>query len=107
LVFERERGGLHLVLTDVVMPNVGGPELAGRLEKLQAGIKVLFKSGYTDNVVVHHGVLEEGAHFIPKPFSAEQLAARVRDVLGPPKRLGRILVADDEAGVRGRERWTL
>jgi len=83
-VFERERGGIHLVLTDVVMPSVGGPELAGRLEKLQPGIKVLFMSGYTDDVIVHHGVLEEGAQFIQKPFSPEQLAARVREVLGTP-----------------------
>jgi len=99
-LFERERGGIDLVLTDVVMPKVSGRELANRLEKLQPGIKVLFMSGYTDNVIVHHGVLEEGAQFIQKPFSPEQLATRVREVLGPPKRLGRILVADDEAGVR-------
>ncbi|MDP2998502.1 MAG: response regulator, partial [Bryobacterales bacterium] len=107
LMFEPERGRIDLVLTDVVMPKVGGPELAGRLEKLQPGIKVLFMSGYTDNVIVHHGVLEEGAQFIQKPFSPEQLAARVREVLGPPKPLGRILVADDEAGVRGSLRATL
>ena len=81
--------------------NVSGRELADRLEKLQPGIKVLFMSGYTDDVIVHHGVLEEGAQFIQKPFSPEQLAAKVREVLGPPKRLARILVADDEAGVRG------
>jgi PAS domain S-box-containing protein len=83
-LFERERGGIHLVLTDVVMPKVSGRELANRLEKLQPGIKVLFMSGYTDNVIVHHGVLEEGAQFIQKPFSPERLAARVREVLGPP-----------------------
>jgi hypothetical protein len=58
-------------------------------------------------VIVHHGVLEEGAQFIQKPFSPERLAARVREVLGPPKRLGRILVADDEAGVRGFLRTAL
>ncbi len=84
LVFEQERGGIDLVLTDIVMPNVGGPELAGRLEKLQPGIKVLFMSGYADDVIVHQGVLEEGAHFIQKPFRPEQLAARVREVLGAP-----------------------
>jgi hypothetical protein len=106
-LYERERGGIDLVLTDVVMPNVSGRELAGRLEKLQPGIKVLFMSGYTDNVIVHHGVLEEGAQFIQKPFSPERLAARVREVLGPPKRLGRILVADDEAGVRSLLRTAL
>jgi hypothetical protein len=98
---EWERGRIHLILTDVVMPNVSGRELAGRLEKLRPGIKVLFMSGYTDNVIVHHGVLEEGAEFLQKPFSPEQLAAKVRAVLGPPAPAAHILVADDEAGVRG------
>jgi signal transduction histidine kinase/DNA-binding response OmpR family regulator len=101
LMFEREPERIDLALTDVVMPNISGRELANRLEKLQPGIKVLFMSGYTDNVIVHHGVLEAGAQFIQKPFSPERLAARVREVLGPPKPLGRILLADDEAGVRG------
>ena len=89
------------MLTDVVMPNVSGRELADRLEKLRPGIKVLFMSGYTDDVIVHHGVLEEGAEFIQKPFSPEELAGKVRAVLGPPAPAARILVADDEAGVRG------
>jgi PAS domain S-box-containing protein len=100
LVCERERGRIHLVLTDVVMPNVSGRELANRLSERWPGIKVLFMSGYTDNVVMQHGVLEEGAEFIQKPFSPEELARKVRAVLGPPAPVTRILVADDEAGVR-------
>src|ERR1035437_6242236 len=96
----RERGRIDLVLTDVVMPNVSGRELAHRLETLQPGIKVLFMSGYTGNVIEHQGVLEEGAAFIQKPFSPEELAGKVRAVLGPPAPAARILVADDEAGVR-------
>jgi DNA-binding response OmpR family regulator len=99
LLCQRER--VDLVLTDVVMPNVSGRELADRLETLQPGIKVLFMSGYTDNVIVHHGVLEGGAKFIQKPFSPEELAGKVRAVLSPPAPAARILVADDEAGVRG------
>jgi PAS domain S-box-containing protein len=100
LMLEREPERIDLLLTDVVMPSVGGRELADRLERLQPGIKVLFMSGYTDNVIVHHGVLDEGAHFIQKPFSPEKLGVKVREVLGPSKLLARILVADDEAGVR-------
>jgi DNA-binding response OmpR family regulator/nitrogen-specific signal transduction histidine kinase len=96
----RERGRIDLVLTDVVMPNVSGRELAERLETLQPGIKVLFMSGYTGNVMQHHGVLKEGAAFIQKPFSPEELAGKVRAVLELPAPAARILVADDEAGVR-------
>jgi PAS domain S-box-containing protein len=107
LVCERERGRIHLVLTDVVMPNVSGRELANRLSERWPAIKVLFMSGYTDNVVMQHGVLEEGAEFIQKPFSPEELAGKVREVLGPPARVTRILVADDEAGVRGFLRQVL
>ena len=98
---ERER--MDLVLTDVVMPNVSGRELAERLKILQPGIKVLFMSGYTDNAVEQLQVLRAGAEFIQKPFSPEQLAGKVRGVLGPPARAAaaRVLVADDEPLVRG------
>ena len=106
-LFERERGRIDLVLADVVMPNVRSRELTDRLEELQPEIRVLYMSGHTDCVIVHYGVLRQGAQFIQKPFSPEQLAARVREVLGPPKRLGRILVADDEAGVRSLLRTAL
>ena len=101
MICERGRGRIHLLLTDVVMPNVSGRELADRLEKMRPGIKVLFMSGYTDDAIVQQGVLEEGAEFIQKPFSPEDLAGKVRAVLGPPAPAARILVADDEAGVRG------
>ena len=98
LIFERERG-IHLVLTDVVMPNLSGREMAERLEKIRPGIKVLFMSGYNDDVITHQQTLEEPVHFIEKPFSPEELAEKVRAVLGTPA-AARILVADDEAGVR-------
>jgi DNA-binding response OmpR family regulator len=78
--------------------------MAWRLETLQPGIKVLFMSGYAGDVIERHGVLKEGAEFIQKPFSAEDLAWKVRALMGPPPDPGalsaRILVADDEAGVR-------
>ena len=82
LACEQDRGRIDLVLTDVVMPNVSGRELADRLETLQPGIKVLFMSGYTDNIIERHGVLERGVEFIQKPFNPEDLARKVRAVLG-------------------------
>jgi PAS domain S-box-containing protein len=104
---EGEGKHIDLLLTDVVMPNAGGRELANRLEKLQPGLKVLFMSGYTDDVILHHGVLAEGVEFIHKPFRPEQLATKVREMLGPPKPLVLILVSDDETGVRAVLRTAL
>jgi CheY-like chemotaxis protein len=77
---------LHLLITDVVMPDMNGPVMAQRLRELRPGIKVLFTSGYTENVVVHHGVLTEGIDFLPKPYSPESLARHVREVLDKPTR---------------------
>jgi hypothetical protein len=94
-----ERTPIHLVLTDVVMPHVGGRELAARLERARPELKVLFMSGYTDNVILHHEHLEANGQFVQKPFTPVELAAKVRQVLGPPP-AARILVADDVAGVR-------
>ncbi len=107
LVAERARERISLVLTDVVMPHMSGRELADRLAERRPGIKVLFMSGYTDDTVVRHGVLEAGAEFIQKPFSPDQLATKVREVLLTVDPLARILVADDEAGVRAFLRTVL
>jgi CheY-like chemotaxis protein len=70
-----------LLITDVVMPTMNGQILTRRLTALRPSLKVLFTSGYTANVIVHHGVLEEGIEFLAKPYSLDQLARRVRDVL--------------------------
>jgi CheY-like chemotaxis protein len=80
-VCERESERINLVLTDVVMPGLSGRELADRLKKSQPGIKVMFMSGYTDDAIVHHGALEKDAEFIQKPFSPDQLAIKVREML--------------------------
>ena len=107
LLCERERGRVDLVLTDVVMPNLGGRNLAHRLGSAWPGIKVLFMSGYAEDGIMHHGVLEEGAEFIQKPFSPEQLALKVREMLTARERQARILVVDDEAEVRSFLRTVL
>ncbi len=72
---------LHLLLTDVVMPEVSGRDLYARLCEIHPGIKVLYMSGYTANVIAHRGVLDEGTQFIQKPFTRELLARKVRQVL--------------------------
>ena len=74
-------GPIHLVLTDVVMPGMSGPELASRLEELVPQTKILLMSGYTDNALVHHGVLPISVNFISKPFSSEGLVRQIRKIL--------------------------
>ena len=81
LLLERHVGPVDLMLTDVVMPEMGGPELAERLARSHPEMKVLFSSGYTDDTVLRHGVLASTAHFIAKPYSPAGLTHRVREVL--------------------------
>jgi two-component system, cell cycle sensor histidine kinase and response regulator CckA len=75
-----------LLLTDVVMPKINGPELAKRVALHWPRIKVLYMSGYTTNAIVHHGVLNEGLFFLQKPFTPAALAAKVREVLDAPSK---------------------
>ncbi len=82
---EREAGGIDFMVTDVVMPEMSGHRLAQRLKTLCPKMKVLYVSGYTDDAIVRHGVLEPGLHFLQKPFSSEALAHRVREVLDAPE----------------------
>ena len=80
-LLEKTDTPIDLLLTDVVMPGMKGTELRDRARLVRPGIKVLFMSGYTTNVIVHHGVLEEGVHFVQKPFSLESLSQKVREAM--------------------------
>ena len=74
-------GAIDLVVTDVVMPEMNGRELTAKLAKIRPDMKCLFMSGYTANVIAHHGVLDEGVDFIQKPFQGKALAAKIREIL--------------------------
>jgi two-component system, cell cycle sensor histidine kinase and response regulator CckA len=80
-IAEEHTDTIHLLITDVVMPHMNGRELAQRLSVLKGGLKCLFTSGYTADVIAHHGVLEEGVSFIAKPYSLADLANKVRQIL--------------------------
>ena len=78
-------GEIHLLVTDVVMPEMNGRVLAKKLLSICPGIEHLFMSGYTANVIAHHGVLDEGVNFVQKPFSKKTLGAKVREALDGDK----------------------
>ena len=83
-VAARHAGPIHLLLTDVVMPEMSGRELMHRLAAVRPGVKVLYMSGYSDEAIAHHGALDPGTSFLQKPFSPAALAGKVRQVLTQP-----------------------
>ena len=85
-VCEQHAGPIHLLVTDVVMPEMSGREVAEHLKPSRPNMKVLFMSGYTDKAIVHHGELDPGTAFLQKPFTPDALASKVREVLDAPER---------------------
>ncbi|MBI9086494.1 MAG: PAS domain S-box protein [Desulfobacterales bacterium] len=82
---ESYAGKIDMLMTDVVMPEMSGWDMAKKLMQSYTDLKCLFMSGYTANVIAHHGVLDEGIQFINKPFSKQELASKVREVLAEAK----------------------
>jgi two-component system, cell cycle sensor histidine kinase and response regulator CckA len=80
-VSRKHRGPIHLMVTDVVMPRMGGPRLAERLAEERPDMQVLFVSGYAENTVLQHGKIDVGTRFLQKPFSLKALARKVREIL--------------------------
>jgi len=75
------KGPIHLLITDVVMPKMSGPELAKKIVERIPGIKILYSSGYTENAIVHGGILKESINFIQKPYLPSELTDRIRRIL--------------------------
>jgi CheY-like chemotaxis protein len=82
--YERHTGSISLLLTDVVLPQMSGREVAERLKALRPNIKVLYMSGYTDDAILRHGVIGQETAFLQKPFTTASLARKVREVLDQP-----------------------
>nr|NJM01716.1 response regulator [Desulfobacula sp.] len=82
IVKEAKAEVIHLLMTDVVMPEMNGRDLSEKILALHPGLRCLFMSGYTANVIAHHGVLDKDVQFINKPFSMQDLAVKLREVLG-------------------------
>jgi len=79
-IFEKNRN-IDLIITDIVMPNLNGKELIEKINTIRPGVKIIFTSGYPEETISHHGILERGIHFIQKPFTRDVLSAKIRSVL--------------------------
>jgi len=84
LLLEKHEGPVNLLITDVIMPHMSGKELAAKLKEKLPDMKVLYTTGYTENVIYSQGILEPGTILLQKPFTPSSLARKVREVLGKP-----------------------
>ncbi len=80
-VIEREAGAVDLLVTDVVMPGMSGPDLAERIMKIRPQMKVLYTSGFTDEAIQQHGLVGDAMQFVGKPYTIEGLTSKVRELL--------------------------
>ncbi|MBI5505918.1 MAG: response regulator [Deltaproteobacteria bacterium] len=102
-IARRFQGNIDLLLTDVVMPGISGPQLAERLIALRPSTRILYMSGYADDAIVRHGLLEPGSEFVPKPCPTDVLLRKVRELLETRRsreRAGRVLIVDDSRDER-------
>jgi CheY-like chemotaxis protein len=100
-------GAIHLLLTDVVLPNMGGKEIAGRIALVRPATKVLFMSGYTGNVADERENLEPGVEFLQKPFTPDALCQKIGSLLSTSSVIRRVLVVDDDPSLRNLLAQTL
>jgi CheY-like chemotaxis protein len=102
-------GVIHLLLTDVIMPGMNGRELAQRVSEMRPNVKVLYMSGYTENVIGHNGTLDAGIRLLQKPFNLRDLKDKVREVLDaspiPPEVVMSAQAAQHRNAVQGREQF--
>jgi CheY-like chemotaxis protein len=102
-------GVIHLLLTDVIMPGMNGRELAQRVSEMRPNVKVLYMSGYTENVIGHNGTLDAGVRLLQKPFNLRDLKDKVREVLDaspiPPEVVMSAQAAQHRSVVQGREQF--
>ncbi len=98
---------IHLLLTDVIMPGMNGRELAQRISEIRPNVKILYMSGYTENVIGHNGMLDAGIRLLQKPFNLRDLKSKVREVLDatptPPEVAMSMQSAEPQHATRARE----